>query len=60
MPDNDVHHLAVLRDRERYLAARIAAKDSVGWETLYDLRERAALLWAIAILQKGSGDAIQP
>jgi hypothetical protein len=40
-------NLRTLRERAKYLASRIAAKESVGWETVYDARERAALLWAI-------------
>ena len=43
-------HLDVLRERHAYLAARIAAKQQVGWDFAYDERERAALGWAIAAL----------
>ena len=39
--------LGVLRERATYLRGRIAAKKEVGWETQWDERERAALLWAI-------------
>jgi hypothetical protein len=45
-------HLRTLRERAEYLAGRIAAKEGVGWETTYDRRERAALLWAIEQLRK--------
>jgi hypothetical protein len=43
-------HLATLKDRCRYLHARFLAKESVGWETVYDEREYMALEWAIALL----------
>lgn len=35
--------LVVLRERRDWLTARIAAKESVGWETEWDVRERDAL-----------------
>ena len=44
-------HLQTLRERAAYLGARIAAKQSVGWQWEYDQRERDALLWAIDKLQ---------
>lgn len=50
MPEPD--HLQTLRERERYLAARVIAKQSVGWSYEYDERERAALEWAIEHLRK--------
>jgi hypothetical protein len=43
----EIDHLQTLQEREAYLRARIAAKKSVGWETEYDVREQAALIWAI-------------
>jgi hypothetical protein len=43
MPD----HLQTLRERATYLSGRIQAKKVVGWETMWDERERAALEWAI-------------
>jgi hypothetical protein len=43
----DQDHLTVLRERAMYLRGRIEAKKVVGWETQWDARERAALLWAI-------------
>lgn len=53
MPDE----LLVLIERRNWLAARITAKQSVGWETQWDERERAALDWAIEILfEKGGRD----
>jgi len=45
-------HIDVLRDRAAYLAARVTAKKSVGWEWSYDERERAALIWAIDRLER--------
>lgn len=45
-------HLQTLREREAWLRARIAAKQSVGWEVQYDERERAALEWAIERLER--------
>lgn len=50
-------HLDVLRDRAAYLAARVEAKKSVGWEFQYDARERAALVWAIDRLER-EADAV--
>lgn len=44
-------HLTVLRERAAYLEKRIQAKDSVGWESRWDERERAALLWAIGVIE---------
>lgn len=44
-------HLFVLDQRSRYLGERIKAKMAVGWDTGYDRRERAALLWAVGLLQ---------
>ncbi len=54
----DGEYLAVLQERAAYLQGRIAAKqavptrDGLGWDTVYDERERAALLWAIENLRK--------
>lgn len=39
--------LQVLREREAYLRQRVIAKQKVGWEFRYDLREQTALAWAI-------------
>lgn len=47
-----MRHLDVLKDRARYLAARVEAKKSVGWEYEYDARERAALAWAIEQIER--------
>jgi hypothetical protein len=44
-------HLFVLSERHRYLKARMLAKDSVGRDTRYDERERAALEWALGVLR---------
>lgn len=43
--------LQTLIERRDWLAARIKAKQSVGWETQYDEREYRALCWAIPILE---------
>jgi hypothetical protein len=43
-------HLDRLDQRRRYLEARIQAKKSVGWETLYDQSERDALAWIIGVV----------
>jgi hypothetical protein len=45
-------HIETLRQRAEYLAGRIEAKKQVGWEFEYDMRERAALLWAIRQLNE--------
>lgn len=47
MPD----HLQTLREREAWLRARIAAKQSIGWDVQWDERERAALAWALVRLE---------
>lgn len=39
--------LLVLIERRDWLTARIAAKESVGWDVVWDKRERDALTWAI-------------
>jgi len=39
--------LRTLTERRDYLAARIEAKEKVGWETTYDRRELKALNWAL-------------
>ena len=49
-------HLQTLRERAKYLAARVQAKRSVGWEYQYDERERAALQWAVAALTQQPPD----
>lgn len=49
-------HLQTLRERERYLRARVQAKASVGWEFQWDERERAALAWAIKQLTEAERD----
>lgn len=38
-------------ERRDWLAARIQAKKSIGWETQYDEREHCALCWAVARLR---------
>jgi hypothetical protein len=43
-------HLDRLDQRRRYLEARIQAKKSVGWETIYDQSERDALAWIIGFV----------
>jgi hypothetical protein len=43
-------HIDRLDQRRRYLDARIAAKKSVGWETIYDQSERDALAWILSIV----------
>ena len=52
MADDD--QLAVLRERAEYLDLRIEAKVTLGWDTDWDQRERAALLWAIERLEETS------
>jgi len=44
--------LRTLQERAAYLAGRIETKRALGWETAYDERERAALLWAIEQLSE--------
>lgn len=40
-------HYDRLRQRRNWLTARIAAKQSVGWDVEYDTAERDALTWAL-------------
>lgn len=40
----------VLIERRNWLTARIKAKESVGWDITWDVRERDALDWAINLL----------
>lgn len=47
-------HLDRLDQRRRYLEARITAKKSVGWETVYDQSERDALAWILGIVMEAS------
>lgn len=51
LPDD----MAVLKERRAYLAERIKAKQSVGWEFSYDEREHRALSAAILELEKATG-----
>lgn len=44
-------NLTVLRERRDWLAARIKAKQSIGWDVEWDERERAALEWAVKQLE---------
>jgi hypothetical protein len=46
-----MQHLSVLKERQRWMHARIEAKKSIGWETQWDERELAALTWAISELE---------
>ena len=46
-PVDNNEALRTLTERRDWLTARIAAKQSVGWEVLYDTRERDALAWAL-------------
>jgi hypothetical protein len=46
------YHIDTLRQRHDWLTERIKAKETVGWETTYDERERDALHWAIDELEK--------
>lgn len=39
--------LRTLVERRDYLTERIAAKVKVGWDSVYDVRERDALTWAV-------------
>lgn len=42
--------ITVLRERRNWLTARIAAKNSVGWDVEWDTRERDALSAALDLL----------
>jgi hypothetical protein len=44
-------HIDRIDQRRRYLEKRIEAKRSVGWETIYDESEHAALAWALEQLR---------
>jgi hypothetical protein len=44
-------HIDRIDQRRRYLEKRIDAKRSVGWETVYDESEHAALAWALEQLR---------
>lgn len=46
-----------LDQRCRWLTARIAAKQSVGWDVTYDTSERDALAWALPQLRRLLADA---
>lgn len=43
-------HIDRLDQRRRYLAERIKAKQTVGWDVGYDQSEHDALTWALARL----------
>lgn len=45
-------HLKTLRERRNWLKARIEAKESVSWDTVWDRREQQALAWAVETLEK--------
>ena len=47
---SDQEALETLNQRRQYLTLRIDAKKRMGWEFLYDQRERDALTWALDIL----------
>jgi hypothetical protein len=47
MSHETLEHLDRLDQRRRYLDERIAAKQRVGWEVVYDVSERDALAWAV-------------
>jgi hypothetical protein len=49
-------NLVVLQERHNWLAARITAKRSVGWETQWDEREHRALAWAIEQLKQAEAE----
>lgn len=42
--------LQVLIERRNWLTERIKAKERVGWDRTWDVRERDALSWGIEIL----------
>jgi len=46
-PSVERGRLATIRERRDYLTARISAKQEVGWETVWDERERDALTWVL-------------
>lgn len=50
MEPKTIEHVARLDQRRRYLEKRIEAKRAVGWETVYDESEHAALAWALGAL----------
>jgi len=53
----DADHLPVLKERRDWLTARIAAKESVGWDITWDVRERNALAWAVQQLEAKTSDS---
>ena len=46
------NQLTVLIERRNWLTERVKAKQIVGWDVVWDIRERDALTWAINILEK--------
>lgn len=51
IPDEALH-FDRLDQRRRWLTERIKAKETVGWETQYDVSERDALAWALGEIRK--------
>lgn len=58
----DAEAYAVLRQRRDWLTARIAAKQSIGWDVEWDIRERDALAHVLrmydgpAVVKGGPGN----
>lgn len=48
----DSNPIRVLIERRNWLTERIKAKEIVGWDIVWDTRERDALSWAINELDK--------
>jgi hypothetical protein len=42
--------IETLRQRRKWLTVRAESKAQIGWENIYDTRERDALTWALNVL----------
>lgn len=51
-------HLGIIKQRCKWLTARIEAKRSIGWEVIWDTAERDALAFAITELESPASSFI--
>lgn len=52
--DPQAAHLSIMEQRCKWLTARIKAKESIGWDVIWDTAERDALAFAIERIGSGS------